>query len=242
MLKLYSIIDIFLLKLTYLLSNLGLYRVFYKRSYSQEGEDMILSNIFVKSNLGFYVDVGAHHPYKLSNTYFFYQKGWRGINIEPNTSLIKLFNDTRRRDINLNMAISKRSATKKYYMFSEPALNGFTKSLSKIRSDGDAKLIGFKMLRTIPLSKVLDEQNIVNNEIDILSVDTEGMEYEILISNNWFKYRPKSIVVEILSTNVEELMNNEVYDFLKKQHYVLYAKSGNSCVFLERNFMKSIFS
>jgi hypothetical protein len=53
-----------------------------KKSYSQEGEDMILNRIFEFRNSGFYIDVGAHHPMRFSNTYFFYRKGWRGINID----------------------------------------------------------------------------------------------------------------------------------------------------------------
>ena len=53
------------------------------RSYSQEGEDMILRRIFGDKRLGFYVDVGAHDPRRFSNTYYFYKRGWRGINIEP---------------------------------------------------------------------------------------------------------------------------------------------------------------
>ena len=50
--------------------------------YSQEGEDMILGKIFSGQKHGFYVDVGAHHPLRFSNTYLFYLKGWRGINID----------------------------------------------------------------------------------------------------------------------------------------------------------------
>ena len=41
-------------------------------SFSQEGEDLVLQRLIgIKSN-GFYVDIGAHHPYRFSNTYKFY--------------------------------------------------------------------------------------------------------------------------------------------------------------------------
>ena len=55
------------------------------KSYSQEGEDMVLRSFFEgqKNYKGFFVDVGAHHPYRFSNTLHFYKKGWRGINIDP---------------------------------------------------------------------------------------------------------------------------------------------------------------
>ena len=60
------------------------------KCYSQEGEDMILRRIFEEKN-GFYVDVGAHHPRRFSNTYYFYKQGWTGISIEPNPQAAKAF-------------------------------------------------------------------------------------------------------------------------------------------------------
>jgi hypothetical protein len=75
-------------------------------SYSQDGEDMVLKVFFYENKRkyeGFYIDVGAHHPFRFSNTAFFYQKGWRGINIEPTPDLIKKFKRYRKRDINLNV-------------------------------------------------------------------------------------------------------------------------------------------
>ncbi|MFA7355121.1 MAG: SAM-dependent methyltransferase, partial [Sulfurimonadaceae bacterium] len=71
------------------------------KSYSQEGEDMILRRLFEQQPNGFYVDVGAHHPKRFSNTYFFYKKGWRGINIDAMPNSMELFNKIRPRDINI---------------------------------------------------------------------------------------------------------------------------------------------
>ena len=80
-------------------------------SYSQEGEDMVLRSFFEgkKNYKGFYIDVGAHHPYRYSNTLYFYKKGWCGINIEPTPGAIKTFNFFRRRYININFGISGQS-------------------------------------------------------------------------------------------------------------------------------------
>ena len=75
------------------------------KSYSQEGEDMILKRFFEGKQRGFYVDVGSHHPKRFSNTYFFYKTGWRGINIDPMPGSMKLFDKIRTRDINLECGI-----------------------------------------------------------------------------------------------------------------------------------------
>ena len=100
------------------------------KSYSQEGEDMILRRLFEKQKTGFYVDVGAHHPKRFSNTFFFYKKGWSGINIDAMPNSMRLFNEIRPRDTNLEIPISDKKQKLKYYMFNEPALNGFSKELA----------------------------------------------------------------------------------------------------------------
>jgi hypothetical protein len=71
------------------------------RFYSQTGEDAILAHLLFGHDSGFYVDVGAFHPTKYSNTYYFYQRGWTGINIEPTPGQTDLFRKLRPRDINL---------------------------------------------------------------------------------------------------------------------------------------------
>jgi FkbM family methyltransferase len=70
-------------------------------SYAQEGEDVLLDRLLAKQTDGFYVDVGAHHPKRFSNTHYFYMRGWSGINIEPNPVVVGSFRQMRRRDINL---------------------------------------------------------------------------------------------------------------------------------------------
>lgn len=77
------------------------------QTYSQEGEDAILRRLFELTDKGFYIDIGAHHPQRFSNTYFFYLKGWNGINIEPRPGSSQLFNELRPRDINLELGISQ---------------------------------------------------------------------------------------------------------------------------------------
>ena len=75
-------------------------------SYSLQGEDMVLKELFADKNQGFYVDVGAHHPFRFSNTYLFYKKGWRGINIDAMPRSMELFDKFRPRDINIECGVA----------------------------------------------------------------------------------------------------------------------------------------
>ena len=71
-------------------------------SFSQEGEDRILNRIFETKSVGYYVDVGSHHPQRFSNTYLFYLRGWHGINI-TRFQVAALFDELRHRDISLKL-------------------------------------------------------------------------------------------------------------------------------------------
>ena len=78
------------------------------KSYSQEGEDVILQYIFRDQETGFYVDIGAHHPKRFSNTFGLYKMGWLGINVDPLPGCMDAFRKQRPRDINLEVAVSDR--------------------------------------------------------------------------------------------------------------------------------------
>src|SRR6056297_1825951 len=73
----------------------------FKRSFSQSGEDMILNNLFANIKKGVYIDLGANDPYFQSNTQYFYELGWKGINIDANPDSIKRLKKIRKRDINI---------------------------------------------------------------------------------------------------------------------------------------------
>ncbi|WP_395454225.1 FkbM family methyltransferase [Azospirillum melinis] len=92
-------------------------------SYSQEGEDRVLQRIFDGKSVGLYVDVGAHHPFRFSNTFAFYMKGWSGVNIDATPGSMALFRKHRPRDINLEHLVGDGDEPLSFTIFDEPALN-----------------------------------------------------------------------------------------------------------------------
>ncbi|QNM88290.1 FkbM family methyltransferase [Aliarcobacter cryaerophilus] len=215
-------------------------------SYAQEGEDILLKRIFEYRNInngGFYVDVGAHHPQRFSNTYFFYKRGWKGINIDATPFSMKLFNELRESDINLEFAVSDKQETLTYYMFNEPALNSFDKELSLKRNLLEHySILGTKNINTITLENILDKYLPKNQDIDFLSIDVEGFDFQVLKSNNWEKYKPKVVLIEILAKDIENMLNSEVYIYMKKLNYIYYAKSVHTHFFIKEDFFNFRFS
>lgn len=208
------------------------FRDYSRRSYAQEGEDLLLDRLFDAQLCGFYVDVGAHHPKRFSNTYLLYRRGWNGINIDAMPGSMAEFERVRRRDINLEIPISSEATELTYYVFDEPALNGFDAELSQARhAEKRYRVLDTISLRTRTLSSVLDEHLAPGQEIDLLSIDVEGFDERVLRSNDWQKYRPKVVLVEVLRTSVESLLSSSIHDFLAARGYELYAKTVNSAIF-----------
>ena len=79
-----------------------------RKSYAMDGEDAAINVFNKKTEKGFYVDIGAHHPIQRNNTHLLFKKGWEGINIDVNKFSIDLFNFLRPRDLNLQIAVSDK--------------------------------------------------------------------------------------------------------------------------------------
>jgi FkbM family methyltransferase len=203
------------------------------KSYSQEGEDMILHRIFADKPRGFYVDVGAHHPKRFSNTYYFFKQGWRGINIDATPGCMKAFHKSRPTDINIEAPVSRTKQRLTFYMFNEPALNGFAKQLSEQRNTNGQtyKIIQTIDLETVTLSAILTEHLPKGQLIDFMSIDVEGLDYDVLLSNDWNRFRPKIILVEILNRTLEDVFDHEITKLLNSQGYVITSKTMNTVFF-----------
>ena len=177
----------------------NVFRLYATKSFSQEGEDLLLKRIFEHKKNGFYIDVGAHHPFRFSNTYLFYKKGWKGINLDAMPNSMKIFEKYRPRDINLEIPVGKDGEKLVYYIFNEPALNTFDKNrIEAIVSKSVYTLIREMEIQIRSLKSILDEYLPKGQNIDFMSIDVEGLDFEVLKSNDWKKYRPEILLVESL--------------------------------------------
>lgn len=204
-----------------------------ERSFSQEGEDRLLANIFRGKDSGFYVDVGAHHPYYLSNTHLFYKRGWRGLNIDANPECISNFRRIRKQDINVNSGVGSITGKLAFHNFEEPALSTFDEKLSLDRQKEGRKLKEKILIQVEPLENLLDRYLPENVQIDFLNVDVEGLDLEVLKSNDWARFRPSVILVECLDLDLENLSDNETYRYLRSCGYRFFGRLVNTCVFIE---------
>lgn len=220
--------------------NTDFYR-FQNLSFAQEGEDLVLNEFLQNRKKGFYVDVGAHHPMRFSNTYKFYLKGWHGINIDAMPGCMIDFNRLRPRDINIEIAVSRKTQVLKYFIFNEPALNTFSKEEAKNYSElEDFQIIKEVKIQTRPLSDILYEFMPQNTLIDFMTIDIEGLELDALISNDWDVFKPEYLLVESLRSSIVELNKTKIFKCLTQLGYEFVAKTYNTLFFKYSQISKEL--
>lgn len=191
------------------------------KSYSQKYEDIIIDKLLKHKKRGFYVDIGANDPDSLSNTKRFYNRGWHGINIEPNPILFKKLQKKRKKDINLNIGISNQQSQLNFYIFDPHSLSTFSKKQANIYKMNGNKIIKKTNIKTVQLKEVF-KKYVKNNKIDFISIDTEGYDMLVLKSNDWNKYQPTIICVEVTEVTIDKNINkehSEIDSFLRSHGY-----------------------
>ena len=200
------------------------------RSYSQDAEDL-LAGIYLRSQKGTYVDVGAYHPIQYSNTYHFYKKGWTGIVIDPNPAFKGLYTFFRPRDTFVCCGVASVAQEQDYYLYSDGAYNTFSTERADELSKQTYPRFRHRMKQNIrPLRDILNENAIT--KIDFLSVDVEGLEIDVLESHDW-DIRPKVIAIEDNAFDFENLGKSKVYAYLSNKDYKVVAGSPRTPVFID---------
>ena len=203
-------------------------------SYSQYGEDMILRAMFARypvSYRGFYVDVGAHHPLRFSNTQYFYEQQWNGVCVDPLPGTARMFARWRPRDVVLEIGVAETEGEMTYYMFDEPALNTFSEKTAK---DNSGRLKGTRKVKTRALRGILADHLAPGCTIDFLSVDVEGMDLQVLRSNDWQQFRPCVVLFEEMSVqSMLEVADLESDVFMRRNGYVAVARLPSAVVYAD---------
>lgn len=204
-------------------------------TFSQNMEDIILHGYFYNEiEPGFYVDVGANHPVEDSVTKFFYVRGWTGINIEPIPHVFELIKEDRPRDTNLCIGISEKEGRAHINVYE----NHGTSTLSGDLSDSYAKrgISGTKVrIKLMRLDNLL-EKYAKGKVINFMKIDVEGLETQVIKSNNWRTFRPKVVCVE--STGRDTDWKN----ILKKAGYQLHIFDGLNEFYVAKEWKELISS
>lgn len=209
----------------------------YIKSDSQCGKDLIVRYVFdfLKIPSPTYLDIGAHHPQFLSNTFLFYQQGARGINVESDPILFQAFPKQRNRDTNLNVGISNHEGELPFYVMSVPTLNTFSETDAQAAAaQGKVKIEKIFPVKVRPINVVLQE-HLRNAPLDFLSIDVEGLDFTILSDLDFGRWRPKVICAETITyseTNQGKKIS-EIAVLLHELGYKTYADTHINTIFVD---------
>lgn len=188
------------------------------RTFSQHGEDQFFKSYFARST-GTYIDIGASHPFRISNTYLLYSEGWNGVVIEPIQRLCDLHRKWRPRDSQCCVAMSDQVGELTFYELTPSVLSTFDKTQAEQSIKTGAILRSERQVPVWSLAYLCDKY-FSDREIDLLSIDAEGLDYAILSGGDWTKYRPKMVVFEFNGeqttiTPTDELLMRVGYRYLR---------------------------
>ena len=207
-----------------------------KISYSQCGEDLILQQLLMVLGIAkvSYLDVGAHHPTYLSNTYLFYVNGGQGVCVEPDPSLFQAFDQKRPRDKNLNCGVGVVPGEADFYVMSTSTLNTFSKDeAERYQSYGQQRIMKTMRIKLETINDII-RQNFIKTP-NLISLDVEGFDYVILQQFDFKKYRPEVFCLETLSYTEDksERKLTEIIDLMHANDYITYADTYINTIFVD---------
>jgi FkbM family methyltransferase len=211
--------------------------------YSQFGEDLIIGHLFSSLDIQrpTYLDIGANHPKFISNTYYFYQRGSRGVLVEPNPRLSKRLRSARPDDVVLEVGIGAVSGTEADLYIFGGIFDGLS-TFSKNEAD-HWQTVGMKGYGPIAVDSVIQVPMLSVNDViashfrggapNLLSLDIEGKDLEVLMSLDFERFAPDVICVESLSydKNQRGFKRTDIIEFVLTKNYEIYADTRVNTIF-----------
>lgn len=223
-----------------------LYGVFkgYRKSYSQFGEDLILTQYLIDKcgvNKGFYIDIGAYHPRFISNTHLLYKRGWCGVCVDLDEEKLKWFRLFRGNSVETICAAVAPTDSKGEITFYK-----HKRLLSEIDTIDENVAIENKLKRgwdfssksvpSVTINELLNKYE--GKSIDFLNIDIEGVDELVLLNLDFEKFRPRVILFE---DNKNFGGSSRVVEKLKEEGYSKLFISGGSIAYFTE-IEKSMFN
>lgn len=211
-----------------------------RKTFSQCGEDIILDSLFEGCAVynGTYMDIGANHPVKFNNTYRFYKNGWRGFNIDPLSDGIKAFNSIRSGDTNIAVGIGDTTGMRDFYQMLPSTLSTFNKDVAENYCCLGHSIKQIKPVQFLSVRDLISKYKIPR-DLDLLSIDIEGGEFDVIKSLLQGGVLPKAMVCETIDYVPDmrsSRKNHDLIERIKGLGFWAYADTFINTVFVNKAF------
>ena len=200
----------------------------------QYGEDIVLHKLFRHlPATGYYVDVGAHHPFAISNTSYLWARGWRGVNVDASAEAISRFESVRPDDINICAAViptdQLTTGKKITFYFNKAIDNNATCDPEIARSRNLGRSVEVKCTS---LKQVIETaKEAFGTQFDLLNIDIEGLDEAAIKDMSGWACLPRVLMIEIYSQNLLDLANNATTKLIISHGYTLSQRMGHTAIF-----------
>ena len=186
-------------------------------SYAQNLEDYHLSLAFAGQDSGTYIDVGAGHPVADNVSFWFYERGWQGVVVEPQPELAALYQQLRPRDLVVRGLVGRHCGEIDFHVVER--LHGLSTTMQDVAQKAKAFGVGYQTVRmpVTTLARLCESHNL--DSIDFLKIDVEGAEGDVLFGGDWKRFRPKVIVAEAVTPMASVPSWQDWEPFLMAQGY-----------------------
>ena len=199
---------------------------------------MLLERLHLLPSVGTYIDIGAGHPFRWSNTARLYRKGWSGTLVEPNPARAVLLKRFRRRDRVVQALVGAPTHTTVMTVYDDANYNTIDHQLVADRAERGLSPVSEITADSKALSVIQSETAAhFETPISLICVDTEGSDQAVLKSGAWddARLRPVIVVAEILGVaEIRDLVDHPTVAFMESHDYVLTARLKESVVFVDR--------
>jgi FkbM family methyltransferase len=215
-----------------------------KLSYAQQGEDLALWEILhlvLRIEHPTYMDVGAHHPVFNNNTYYFYERGSRGVLVEPNPGLHGVLEQVRPHDVLVRAGIGVTAqAEADFYIIGgseDGQLNTFSRDQAEAlvtRSRGHYSIAKVMKIPLLNINELMRKH--WNGPPNLLSLDTEGFDLPILRSLDFKRLRPDVVCVETVEIGGRRLLA-DIMQLMATNNYEIRGGSFINTIFVDRRHL-----
>lgn len=201
-----------------------------KESFSSYGEDKVLLK-YLPEKAGSYLDIGAGHPVRGSNTFLLYKRGWRGVTIDPIFGMHVLHKLFRKGDKKILGVAGLESGRMNFYEYSPTEYSTVSDNRNLELMESGAKFFRKYKVNSIAVKELKCETN--PSKPFLLSIDIEGMDLPIVTGLIEVGSRPRVICIEDSADKVE------IRDLLELNDYRLMYSSGLNSIFVHSNYLES---
>jgi len=211
-------------------------------TFSEHGEDILIHRLLLWRERGFYLDCGAYHPRSMSMTARLRLFGWRGVNVDIDSTVVEGLQQDIPGDISVCAALDEADGVEvDFFKYEDAVLNTILPAqhahLQRIERSNElfTSFVSSERVRTTSLRSLI-RQHASGEKIDFVNLDLEGVELNVLRGFPWEEHTPSVFSIEIHGLDTSRFCENDIVQFMVDHGYRLQSYVFHTAIFCRADF------